>query len=216
MWCVPEIDQEYIEKMTDVLEEYEKPVDAKKPVICLDEKPVKLREDYRPGIEMKPGRVAARDYEYVRHGTANIFVAVEPKRGKHILKTTQSRKGPDFAEFLSDLSKKYRYASKITLIMDNLNIHCEKSLIKRFGKTKGSRLWKRFDVHYTPKHASWLNQAECEISLISRESIGKSRIPSLEKLRNKVTAWADRANKRRRTIKWEFTKAKMKEKFKLS
>lgn len=201
--------------MNDVLRVYQRPFNPKKPVICIDEKSTQLSSDVRKPKGMRPGQPAKFDYEYTRRGTANIFVAVEPKRGRHLMKVTTTRKAHDFAEFLNDLSKIYRYASKIHLVMDNLNTHCEKSLIKRYGPRRGAQLWSRFRVHYTPKHASWLNQAECEIGLFSREVLAGQRISDRTVLRDQTQAWTKDANKRKRTIRWTFTTAKAKEKFKL-
>lgn len=216
MWCVPEIDDEYLSRMENVLRVYRRPTNAHRPVVCIDEKPTQLTGDSRPGIPLKPGKIAKIDYEYVRNGKANIFVAVEPKRGRHLLKVTDTRKGIDFAHFLKDISKKYRYAKKINIILDNLNTHCEKSLIDAFGERRGKKLWARFDVHYTPKHASWLNQAECEIGLFSREALSGFRVASKNDLIRKVQCWEREANQRRRTIRWKFTVSKARKKFKLS
>lgn len=216
MWCVPELTAEYIDKMNNILRLYEQPSSAKNPVICVDEKPVQLKEDFRPGKSLRPGKTSLRDYEYKRKGTANIFVAVEPKRGRHFTKVTKSRKAVDFAEFLSDLSKRYRYTRRISLILDNLNIHSKASLVKRYGLKHGEKLWNRFDVHYTPKHASWLNQAEIEISLISRECLGKKRIGSIEILQDQIAAWSERATSDKRVIKWNFSREKAKKKFRLT
>jgi len=213
MWCVPELDDAYIERMEDVLDVYEKPINEKEPVVCLDEKPIQLLSDKRKGTAAKPGKVAQKDYEYVREGTANVFCAVEPKVGRHFEYVTENRKGSEFAKVINRLSKKYPEANTIHLVIDNLNTHTQKSLTDFYGKEKGCQLWNRFTVHYTPKHASWLNQAEIEISLYSKQCLGKDRIPDIQLLRSRTNAWNKQVNKKRIKISWKFTKEKAKEKF---
>jgi hypothetical protein len=205
MWCVPEITPEYIERMEDVLEVLERPVNPKEPVIALDERPVVLHENAREGTPMRPGQPKRRDYEYVRRGTANVFCIVEPKVGRHMSHATPNRKGPQFAAALRLISNAYPKADTIHLIMDNLNTHCEQSLINAFGDYRGSRLWKRFTVHYTPKHASWLDPAELEVSALSRECLGKERIGTFEELEARVREWNKRRHDERTTINWTFT-----------
>jgi hypothetical protein len=161
MWCIGEFDEEYIQKMEDVLDVYARPYDEKKPVICVDEKPVPLIGDSRERIlPEKPGDILKKDYEYERNGSVNVFCAVESKAGKYINKVTEKRCGSDFAKFLKSLSVEYVSAEKIVLVMDNLSTHKEKHLIEFYGESIGKDLWNRFEVHYTPKHGSWLNQAE--------------------------------------------------------
>jgi DDE superfamily endonuclease len=176
---VAELDKEYIRKMGDVLAVYEKPYDPAEPVVCLDEKPVSLQADVRPAEPPAPGRIAKRDSEYERCGTANVFCAVEPKTGQHFTWPTPNRSAAEFAQVMDKLAAQYPAADTIHLVMDNLNIHCRKSLTDFYGLEIAGSLWGRFTVHYTPKHGSWLNQAEIEISLFSRQCLGKRRIPSL-------------------------------------
>jgi len=204
MWCIGEITPEYRERMEDVLATYERPYRKNEPVLCLDERPVQLLDEKREPRPMRPGKVTRRDGEYVRCGTANIFCAVEPKAGRHFTRVTENRKGPQFASMLSSLAAKYSKAKKIHLVMDNLNTHIEKPLIERYGKKEGSRIWRRFVVHYTPKHGSWLNQAEIEISLLSRQCLGKRRIADIATLRSEVAAWNRRVNRDRTKIDWKF------------
>jgi transposase len=212
MWCVPTLDKEYVGRMEDLLDLYEKPLDPREPVVCLDERPVQLLDFERFRVPCGPGRIAKQDYEYVRCGTANLFCTVEPKAGRHSIKATPNRKGPAFAERLLHIAKKYRRAKTIHLVVDNLNTHAEKSLVESFGATKGRRLWKRFTVHYTPKHGSWLNQAEIEISLVSRQCLGGRRISTLEQLSCETTAWEREANRQRIKIRWTFTTRKARRK----
>jgi transposase len=204
MWCVPEIDAEFIDRMEDVLQLYARKYDEREPVICLDERPVVLHADSRPGIPMAPGRVRRRDYEYVRGGTANIFCIVELLTGKRLTYATENRKRPAFARALRKIARRYRTARRIHLVLDNLNIHSLTSLTATLGQLEGRRLWRRFAVHYTPKHASWLNAAEIEASLVSRECLGSERIVSLVQLISRVSAWRVAAEKARRSIQWKF------------
>jgi transposase len=215
MWCVPKINDEYIERMEDILDLYERPYNSKRPVVCLDEKPTQLLDNGRPSVGAKLGSgIAKKDYEYKRNGTANVFRAVEPQVGRHFTKVTEQRKKPDFAEFLKNIADAYPKAKTIELVMDNLNTHNESSLIERYGKKIGSKIWSRFKIHYTPKHASWLNQAEIAIGIYTRQCIGKDRIPTIDELRSRSAAWNKRANKEKLVINWTFTKKKARKKFK--
>jgi transposase len=214
MWCVAELDDEYIERMEDVLDLYESPVNAREPVVCLDEKPLQLLKNKKSfSRASRKGRFRKRDYEYVRKGTANAFCAVEPRRGRHFIKITKNRKAPEFAQMLREIGRAYPNAKTIHLVMDNLNTHRKKSLIETLGPKRGGNLWNRFTVHYTPKHASWLNQAETEISLFSRECLGKDRIASMITLKKRAQAWEKDANQRKRQINWTFTTDKARKKF---
>jgi transposase len=207
MWCVPKLDQEYVQRMEEVLDILSQPADPRAPVVALDERPVQLLDSVRPGQPMAPGKVARRDYEYQRRGTANVFCIVEPKGGRHHTHATPNRKAPEFAKALKRIAQAHPAAKTIHLLMDNLNTHCAKSLIDRFGDREGRRLWKRFTVHYTPKHGSWLNPAELEASLWSRECLGRDRIPTFAELSRRTRVWNTRANRSRRSIHWRFTTA---------
>jgi len=154
MWCVAELDEEYIARMEDVLDLYERPLDAAEPVVCLDERPVALHGQTRPASRVKPCRPARYDYEYVRNGTANIFCAVQPLAGKHITKVTPSRRGVEFAKMLGEIARRYRRARSIHLVLDNLSTHSAASLCRQYGNEQGMRLWSRFAIHHTPKHGS--------------------------------------------------------------
>lgn len=166
---VAELNEDYITKMEDVLEVYERLYDPQEPVVCLDEKPVTLHADVRPASPAKPGREARQDNEYERRGTANIFAAVEPKAGRHFTFATPDRSGFEFAKVAFELALCYPAVRTIHLIVDNLNIHRRKSLTNLLGPEIGSDVWGRFTVHYTPTHGSWLNQAEIEIGMLSRQ-----------------------------------------------
>jgi transposase len=217
MWCIPgELDDEYISRMEDILDLLEKPLDIANPVVCLDERPVQLLDDIRSVISYKPGRIAKRDSEYKRCGTANIFAIHAPFSGDHLCVATKNRKGTAFAKMMKKTAEYYCNAEIIHLIMDNLNTHSLKSLVAYFGEEAGNELWNRFHVHYTPKHGSWLNPAEIEISLISREALGKDRISTFENLKKRVSAWNRKANRLKRRINWTFTSKAARMKFKYS
>src|SRR5215207_8800141 len=150
MWCVPELSEDYISNMEDVLETYERPYDPAEPVVCLDEKPVTLHADVRPGSPAVPGREARQDNEYKRLGTANVFCAVEPKAGRHFTFATPDRSGFEFDQVPAEVALQYPDATTIHLVLDNLNIHREKSLTDGYGAELGAEIWSRFTVHYTP------------------------------------------------------------------
>ena len=213
MWCVAELDEDYIRRMEDVLAVYEKPLSEWEPVVCIDEKPVVLHADLRSPLAMRPGRRLRRDCEYERRGTANTFCGVEPKAGRHFTKATPNRSSPEFADYLLEIAQHYPAADTIHLVMDNLSSHSRKAVVERYGEKAGSWLWDRFTVHYTPTHGSWLNQAEIEISLFSRQCLGRRRIPSLRDLRREARAWNRRMNRDRVTIDWHFTRRKARLKF---
>lgn len=213
MWCVADLNDEYIEKMEDVLETYELPYNPQEPVVCLDEKPVTLHADIRPPSPAKPGREARRDSEYGRCGTANVFCAVEPKGGRHFTSPTPDRSAFELARFLCDLAMQYPAAKTIHLVMDNLNTHRRKSLIDAFGEEVGGEIWDSFTIHYTPTHGSWLNQAEIEISLFARQCLGKRRIPDLQTLRRETRLWNRSMNRDCKKIKWRFDRRAARLKF---
>lgn len=192
---------------------YARKLDPREPVICLDERPVVLRDHARPGEPMQPGRLARTDYEYVRYGTANIFCIVEPLTGRRLTFATADRKRPAFVQALQRIVRRYPSARRIHLVMDNLNIHSRKSVTAVLGELAGWRLWRRFEVHHTPKHASWLNAAELEASLVSRECLGRRRVHSLVELISLVSAWRISAERERRTIIWKFRVADARRKF---
>jgi hypothetical protein len=213
MWCVAELDGPYIEKMEDVLAVYEKPYDVAEPVVCVDEKPVSLHADLRLSRPMAPGKIAKRDNEYKRCGTANVFCAVEPQAGKHFTWPTPNRSAPEFAKVMRTLVESYPRARTLHLVMDNLNIHGRKSFTDSYGEKEGGDLWNRLTVHYTPKHGSWLNQAEIEISLYARQCLGKRRIPDLASLQRESRAWNRRVNRARVKINWKFSRRDARHKF---
>src|SRR5882724_3258023 len=199
--------------MEDVLALYEKPYRSAEPVICLDEKPVSLHDDIRPCRPARPSHIAKRDNEYKRCGTANLFAVVEPKAGRHFTCATPYRSAFQFAQVSRELVSAYPFAKIIHLVIDNLNIHCRKSLTDHLGEREGNYLWNRLKVHHTPKHGSWLIQAEIELSLISRQCLGTRRIPKLDLLAASVTSWNIKANRDRTCIQWKFTRKAARTKF---
>lgn len=203
-----ELTPEYIERMEDVLRLYGKPWDPKGPVVCLDEKSVQLTEESRPVKGVGPGRIAKQDSEYIRRGTGNVFCGVEPKGGRHWTWVTRNRKADKFARALLKIVRAYPGVRTRHLVLDNLNTHNEKSRVDYYGLREGRKLWKSFTVHYTPKHGSWLNQAEIEIGLFSRPCLGKDRIATLNDLKNRARAWNRHVNKKRLKIHWTFTPTK--------
>lgn len=194
--------------MDDVLDTYERPLDPKIPVLCLDEKNVVLRDDVRAPVVLKSG--TRRDHEYIRCGTANIFMISEPKGGRHYARVTKRRTRLDFAKTMKWITSRYPDAITIHIVMDNLNTHNETSLIKAFGVEEGSRIWNRFHVHYTPKHASWLNQAEIAIGVMERCSLGKDRFSSIKDLSDRVLPFWKKRRREQWKIDWRFTKKKAK------
>ena len=172
MWCVAELNEDYIAKMEDVLETYEQPYDPQQPVVCLDEKPVTLHADVRPASPAKPGREARRDNEYERCGTANVFCAVEPKAGRHFTFPTPDRSGFEFAQVAVTLGHAVP-GSRDHPSGDGQPQHPSPQVADRsLRRGDGGEVWDRFTVHYTPTHGSWLNQAEIEIGIFSRQCLG--------------------------------------------
>ena len=198
--------------MYTLLDLYEEPYDPRKPVIGVDEKPKQLIEDSRPPIPMKPGKPERYDYEYIRNGKANIFMAVEPKHGKRFTKVTWQRTNIDFAEFMQELVSLYPYAEKLRIPIDNLSTHSKKAFYDTFSKEEADRILSKLEFHYTPKHASWLNVAEIEIGVMDNECTDR-RMKNISFLKSEVQAWTKRRNKERRKIDWRFTRQKADKKF---
>lgn len=212
MWCIQKIDAPFRACMYDVLDLYEEPYDPERPIVCLDEKPKQLLSDKRKPIPIKPGRSEKYDYEYVRNGTANIFMAVEFKAGKRVTQVTKRRTMKDFALFVKMLvDGEYSDVEVTRLVIDNLNTHNEKAFYKTFSKDEAERILDRIEFHYTPKHASWLNAAEVEINVMDIECTDR-RIEDMETLAHEVAAWTKRRNEHENKINWTFTREKADEK----
>lgn len=189
--------------MEDVLDQYEKPFDPKEPVICLDEQPYQMVDDVRQPERATPGKIAKQDYEYRRCGTCSVFVAVEPQAGKRFARVKRHRQRADFARFVRDLLKRYPKANRLHLVMDNLNTHNEKSLIQTFGEAAARPLLDRIEWHYTPKHASWLNMAEIELSAINQQCLNR-RLSSLEQVQSQLSHCSRDRNRKKIKINWTF------------
>jgi hypothetical protein len=191
--------------MEDGLDLYEEAYDPRYPTVCLDEKPVVLHEQARPVLPLAPGRPERRDYEYVRRGTANLFVVVEPLAGWRRVTPTQQRTTVDYAQQLRSLSDEiYPEAQYIRLVQDNLNTHTLASLYAVYPPAEARRIASRFEVHYTPKHGSWLNMAEIEISVFARGCLSRP-VADFETLGRRVKTLQTERNAARCTIHWQFT-----------
>ena len=194
--------------MYRLLSLYNKPYNPALPVVCFDEKSKQLLEDSRTPIPMKPGHVRKYDYEYIRKGTCNIFVAVEPKAGRHHIKVTDQRTRKDFAQFIKWLvDKRYKSAKKVLIVLDNLNTHFKQSFYEAFSPQECQRLLKKIKFIYTPKHASWLNMAEIEINLLDHECLNRN-IGDRYELEKQVAVWCAENNSVKRKINWSFTRYK--------
>jgi DDE superfamily endonuclease len=193
--------------MEDVLEVYQRPRDPDCPVVCLDETSKQLIRETRTPIEAKPGRPARYDYEYRRNGTANLFMLFAPLEGWRHVEVTGQRTAVDFARILKELSDiHFPNALKILLVQDNLNTHKPASLYEAFPAAEARRLVERFEWHYTPKHGSWLNMAESELSVVSSQCLDR-RIPDKETLKAEVAAWQVERNRKHTKADWQFTTA---------
>jgi transposase len=192
--------------MEDVLEVYQRPYDPQRPVVCFDEQSRQLTKETRRAIPAAPGRPARVDYEYERNGTANLFMIFEPLAGKRRVKVTDRRTALDFAEVIRELVDSYPRAEKIVLVMDNLNTHKMASLYEAFAPDEARRLIGRLEVHYTPKHGSWLDMAETELSVMTKQCL-RRRIPDKPTLVAEVAAWEGSRNNARCRIDWRFTTA---------
>jgi len=205
MWYIQEITPEYRRRMYDILDLYQEHYNPAQPVIGVDEKPKQLIEDSRQLIPMQPSKPEKYDYEYVRKGKANIFMAVEPKHGKRIAKVTLRRTNIDFAQFMKELVLFYPYAEKLRIVLDNLSTHSKKAFHDTFEKEEAERILSKLEFHYTPKHASWLNVAEIEIGVMDNNCTG-GRMKNISYLKSEVKAWNKRRNKERCKIDWRFTR----------
>jgi hypothetical protein len=206
MWCIGELTHEYRQRMYHLLALYERPFDPREPVVCVDEKSLQLIAQSRPPLPMSQGSPAKEDYEYVRKGTTNLFVAVEPKAGHREVSVTAQRSKPEFVAFVSSLLQgTYAAAKRVHLVLDNLNIHFRKSFQDVLGVRAATKLLRRVEFHHTPKHASWLNMAEIEIGIMTRQCLDR-RIPDDDVLSREVAAWQRDRNSRKRTIEWKFTR----------
>jgi hypothetical protein len=208
MWCLPaKQDASFVAAMEDVLDVYERAYDPSYPVVCLDETSKQLVGEVRDPIPASPGHPERIDAEYVRNGTANLFIAVEPLGGWRHVEVTDTRTRVDFARFVKELvDGQYKYASKVVLVMDNLNTHSVASLYEAFTPAEAKRIADKLEIHYTPKHGSWLNMAECELGILGRQCLHR-RIPEKQLLASEVLAWKFKRNESAACTNWQFTTA---------
>jgi DDE superfamily endonuclease len=206
MWCIGELTAEYRRRMYDLLDLYARPYDPREPVICLDEKAKQLLRETRASLPQKPGTPQRQDYEYQRSGTCNIFVAVEPRGGRRFAQVTERRTKADFVSFVLRLiANGHAQARKVHLVLDNLNTHFRESFEEVLGVKAAARLLSRIEFHYTPKHASWLNMAEIEIGVLSRQCLARCAGDRII-LAAEVAAWQKRRNAARCGVEWTFTR----------
>ena len=207
-WCLPpEQDAEFVCAMEDVLDVYHRPYDEKRPLIALDESSKQLIGETVQPLPAEPGQPERFDYEYVRNGTANLFMISEPLLGWRAVQVTERRTAKDFAEVVRWLAEDvHPEAEKLVLVMDNLNTHKLASLYEAFPPEQARRIAERLEIHYTPKHGSWLNVAEIELSVLSRQCLNR-RIESIDELRNEVAAWEEARNEKQVEVRWRFTTA---------
>jgi transposase len=190
--------------MEDVLDLYAEPYDPRRPVVCFDEKPLQLLEETRQPRPVAPGQPAQVDYEYRRKGTANLFMAVEPLAGWRQVSVTERRTKLDFAEQLQALSEHYADAERIRVVLDNLSTHGLACLYEAFPPEQARRLARRLEFHYTPKHGSWLNMAEIELSVLSSQCLDR-RLSDLAIVAKETDAWMTQRNQDKAMIEWRFT-----------
>jgi len=196
---------EFVAAMEDVLEVYHRPYDAKRPVVCMDECSKQLIGEVREPLPPKPGHVAKQDSEYERRGTANVFMAVEPLAGQRTTQVTERRTRIDWARFVQMLLLSvYPLAEKVVLVMDNLNTHGPGSLYEAFEPQQAHALAQRLEIHHTPRHGSWLNIAEIELSALTRQCLDR-RLGDIELLNSELAAWQNQVNTGQRQVDWQFT-----------
>lgn len=201
----PEQNADFVAAMEDVLEVYQRPRDPQRPVVCLDEQSKQLIKETRLPIPAAPGRVQRHDYEYERNGTANLFMLFAPLEGWRHVKVTERRTKRDFAEVIRELlDVHFPQADKIVLVMDNLNTHKPASLYEAFPPAEARRLIEKLEIHYTPKHGSWLDMAETELSILTKQCLDR-RIPNADTLGREVAAWQAPRNTAQAKIDWQFT-----------
>lgn len=205
MWCIPKVDSEFVARMEDVLALYEEPADDRRPVVCFDETPRQLIGEERVPIPAEPGRLGRYDYEYVRNGTANIFMMVDVNRPWRHAKVTDQRTAADFADCMRELvDEHYPDAERIRVVLDNLSTHTPSALYERFEPAEARRILSRLEFHFTPKHASWLNMVEIEIGVLVGQCLDR-RISDKATLVREVAIWEQRRNRERAQIDWLFT-----------
>lgn len=205
-WVIPpERSSDFVANMEHVLDVYKRPYDKDFPVVCMDESPKQLIEESRPASPIKPEHEVRVDYEYVRHGVVNIFMANEPLIGKRMVEVTEFKTKKDWAKFIKRIADEaYPEAKKITLVMDNFKTHSPSAFYETFEPQEAKRLWDRFEFVSTPKHGSWLNMAEIELHVLNGQCL-KRHIATMDKVKEEVEAWKDQRNNKNSKINWQFT-----------
>jgi hypothetical protein len=208
MWCLPGgVSADFVCAMEDVLEVYHRVYDPRHPVVCMDETTKQLIAEVKAPLPVAPGHPARYEHQYQRQGVANLFLALEPLTGSGHIEVTERHTKSDWALFLRALvDHYYPQADTITLVMDNLNTHTKAALYEVFPPPEAKRLADKLDLHYTPKHASWLNMAEIGFNLLSRQCLGR-RIPTLTELTHQVDAWLHSRQHQPPIVNWQFTTA---------
>jgi transposase len=205
MWCIPQVDGEYVARMEDVLDLYAEPPDSKRPVVCFDESPVQLIGETRQPIPAMPGQLERYDCEYKRNGTANLFILLDVHRSWRRVKVTDSRAAVDFAACMRELCDvHFPKAERIRVVLDNLSTHSAGALYQAFPAAEARRMLRRLEFHYTPKHASWLNMVEIEIGVLRSQCLDR-RIATKARLIAEVAAWERHRNASGARIQWMFT-----------
>ena len=212
MWCIPQVDGEYVARMEDVLDLYAEDPDPKRPVVCFDESPTQLIGEVREPIPAAPGQLERFDCEYKRNGTANLFIFLDAHRSWRRVKVTDSRAAVDFAECMRELADSdFPDAERIRIVLDNLSTHHPGSLYQAFPPSEARRVLRRLEFHYVPKHASWLNMVEIEIGVLRGQCLDR-RISTREQLESEIAAWQSQRNASGARIQWMFTTAKARSK----
>src|SRR6202167_5983653 len=208
MWCIPQVNGEYVARMEDVLDLYTEAPDPKRPVVCFDESPVQLIGEVRQPISARPGQLERYDYEYRRNGTVNLFVLLDVHRPWRKVKVTERRAGEEYAQCMRELTDvHYPDAEYIRVVQDNLSTHSAGALYQTFPPAEARRLLRRLEFHYVPKHASWLNMVEIEIGVLRSQCLDR-RIESHQRLVSEVAAWERQRNAAGARVKWMFTTEK--------
>lgn len=201
----PEQNSAFVASMEQVLDVYKRPYDEKQPVVCMDESPKQLISQARESVPMEKGKQKRVDYEYLRHGMVNIFMANEPLKGKRMVEVTEFKKKQDWAKFIKKIADTmYPNADKITLVMDNFTTHTASSLYETYGPAEAKRIWDRFEFVFTPKHGSWLNMAEIELHVLNSQCLSR-HIATMEEISKEVAAWQKDRNNKNSRINWQFT-----------
>ena len=203
---------DFIWRMEDVLDLYAQPYDPKRPLICFDERPYQLLEDKREPMPVRKGKPRRFDYEYRRCGMCNLFLAFQPHKGRRWVKVMERRRGEEFAHFMKWVADElFPQAEVIRVVLDNLSTHTPAAFYRCFEPEEARRLTRKLEFHYTPKHGSWLNMAEIEFSILSRQCLSR-RIGEIERVMEEVERWVEARNEACATVRWRFTTEKAREK----